>query len=110
MVVINGIADLVEKLSLEPEAIIMLLNNRKQNLQVLCVDSLSKVGATYGGMTALAKENIEYLLFGGSLNKQLFIENLSLDQKNAPVSRNVLHSLKDDVLEAITIPTEVTKK
>lgn len=110
VVVINGIADLVEKLSLEPEAIIMLLNNRKQNLQVLCVDSLSKVGATYGGMTALAKENIEYLLFGGSLNKQLFIENLSLDQKNAPVSRNVLHSLKDDVLEAITIPTEVTKK
>lgn len=55
----------------------------------------------------MVKESVYQILFGGSLQNQLFIENLPYTQKNVVVPRNVLHSLKDDLFEDIVIPMEV---
>lgn len=107
IVIINGVAELVDKLFLNPEEVAFLLNGGNDYLQLLFIDSLTKVGNTYGGLTDMVKESMYQLLFGGSLQNQLFIENLPYTQKNIVVPRNVLHSLKDDLFEDIVIPMEV---
>ncbi|MBO0440291.1 type VII secretion protein EssC [Candidatus Enterococcus ikei] len=107
IVIINGIAELVDKLFLNPEEVAFLLNGGNDHLQLLFIDSLTKVGNTYGGLTNMVKESVYQILFGGSLQNQLFIENLPYTQKNVVVPRNVLHSLKDDLFEDIVIPMEV---
>lgn len=106
IVVINGIADLVGKLALAPEEVTALLSGGNDHLQFVFLDHMAKVGNTFGGITTFIKENIDQILFGGSLQNQLFIENLSYQEKNAIVAKNVLHSLKDDQLEALVFPTE----
>ena len=106
LVIINGIADLVGKLTLDPEEVTALLSGGSDHLQFFFIDNIAKVGNTFGGITTFVKENIDQILFGGSLQNQLFIENLSYQEKNAIVAKNVLHSLKDDQLEAIVFPTE----
>lgn len=107
IVVINGLADLVEKLFLTPEEVGLLLNGGNEDLQLFFIDSIAKVGNSYGGLTDLVKENVYQILFGGSLQNQLFIENLPYNQKNMVVPRNVMHSLKDDQFEAFVVPMEV---
>lgn len=103
---INGIADLVDKLTLNPEEVTALLSGGNEHLQFVFLDHMTKVGNTFGGITMFVKENIDHILFGGSLQNQLFIENLSYQEKNAIVAKNVLHSLKDENLEALVFPTE----
>lgn len=107
IVIINGIAELVDKLFLNPEEVAFLLNGGNDHLQLLFMDSLTKFGNTYGGLTNMVKESVYQILFGGSLQNQLFIENLPYTQKNVVVPRNLLHSLKDDLFEDIVIPMEV---
>lgn len=107
VVLINGVAELVDKLFLNPEEVAFLLNGGTNHLQLIFIDSLSKVGNSYGGLTNMVKESVHQILFGGSLQNQLFIENLPYTQKNVVVPRNVLHSLKDDVFEDIVVPMEV---
>lgn len=109
LVIINGIAELVDKLFLTPEETTLLLNGGSNHLQLLLIDSMAKVGNSYGGLTDMVKENVYQILFGGSLQNQLFVENLPYTQKNVVVPRNVLHSLKDDLFEDIVIPMEVSE-
>lgn len=106
IIIINGIADLVDKLTLNPEEVTALLSGGNEHLQFVFLDHMTKVGNTFGGITMFVKENIDHILFGGSLQNQLFIENLSYQEKNAIVAKNVLHSLKDEHLEALVFPTE----
>ncbi|MGA5592134.1 type VII secretion protein EssC [Enterococcus mundtii] len=106
IIIINGIADLVDKLTLNPEEVTALLSGGNEHLQFVFLDHMTKVGNTFGGITMFVKENIDHILFGGSLQNQLFIENLSYQEKNARVAKNVLHSLKDEQWEVLVFPTE----
>ena len=72
-------------------------------------DNIARVGNTYGGLTDAVKENIFHILFGGSIQNQLFIENLTYVQKSVIVAPNILHSLKEDNFEDFVIPVEVEK-
>ncbi|EKJ3581582.1 TPA: type VII secretion protein EssC [Enterococcus faecalis] len=109
VVVINGLVDLTDKVSFDLEEVSQLLNQLRSNTQLIVLDSLMKLTATYGSFVSIVKENLSQLLFGGTLQNQPFVENVPFNQQNIPVPRNILNRLQDDTLDKIVIPTEVKK-
>lgn len=107
LVVVNGLVNFTDKLSLDAEEVAQVLANGKEQLQVIVFDNLTKIDATYGSFVTLLKENISQILFGGILQKQSFVGNIPYNQQNLPVPINVLHRLEEDSLAQIVIPTEV---
>lgn len=104
-IVINGMTDVFEKAMLPADQVAELLGAGDANAQLIFVDHLSKLNGSFGIIGTL-KENVDQILFGGDLNSQRFIDNLPLAVKKEKYSRNVLHSLKDEELSAVVIPTE----
>src|SRR5574337_791503 len=101
VVVFNGLGELNGKLVLTKEELLILLNGSNEQLQFIFIDSVEKVGNSFGGITTLIKENIYHFLFGGDLRKQRFIENLSLDKTKIVPPRYVLHQYKDETFGKI---------
>ena len=106
VVVFNGLGELNGKLVLTKEELLILLNGSNEQLQFIFIDSVEKVGNSFGGITTLIKENIYHFLFGGDLRKQRFIENLSLDKTKIVPPRYVLHQYKDETFGTVNIPME----
>ena len=109
VVVFNGLGELNGKLVLTKEELLILLNGSNEQLQFIFIDSVEKVGNSFGGITTLIKENIYHFLFGGDLRKQRFIENLSLDKTKIVPPRYVLHQYKDETFGTVNIPMEQIK-
>lgn len=109
VVVFNGLGELNGKLVLTKEELLILLNGSNEQLQFIFIDSVEKVGNSFGGITTLIKENIYHFLFGGDLRKQRFIENLSLDEIKIVLPRYVLHQYKDETFGTVNIPMEQIK-
>lgn len=103
-IVINGMTDVFEKLTLSTDQIAEFLSVGSQNTQVIVLDLLSKVNGSFG-MVGPLKENVDQILFGGDLGTQRFVDNLPLAAKKETHGKNVLHSLKDDELFEIVVPT-----
>ncbi|BDH66527.1 Ftsk domain-containing protein (plasmid) [Enterococcus sp. PLM3] len=109
IVIINGLVDLSDKLSLDIDSLARVINSPITNLQIMIFDTLTKIGSTYGSFNSMIKENVEQLLFGGMLQNQSFVENVPYNRQNLPVPKNVLHRLKEEVLDKIVVPMEVNK-
>ncbi|EOK04844.1 hypothetical protein WOU_03210, partial [Enterococcus faecalis ATCC 6055] len=109
IVIINGLVDLSDKLSLDIDSLARVINSPITNLQIMIFDTLTKIASTYGSFNSTIKENVEQLLFGGMLQNQSFVENVPYNRQNLPVSKNVLHCLKEEVLDKIVVPMEVNK-
>ena len=109
ILIINGLMDLVDKLALDSDELAQLISSPITNLQLLTFDNLTKLASSYGSLNSIIKENIEQILFGGILQNQSFIENIPYNQQTLPIPKNVLHSLKEETLDKIVVPTEVTK-
>ena len=104
IVVINGLNDLLEKAFYQVDDIARLLSNNPPHLQWIVLDSIAKVGNTYGNLTSMAREFIPELLFGGNLQTQRFIEQLSTEKKNEVFKTNVIHRLVEEKLIHIVVP------
>ncbi len=87
------------------EAFACLPHSTKEQ-QVILIDSISKVGASYQGITTAIKEYSDQILFGGCLDQQLFIEGFSYEERNERVNKNVLYLLKEEQLAQVVIPLE----
>ena len=109
IVIINGLADLVDKLSLDIDSLAYITNSPISKLQLILLDTSTKLTSTYSSFISTIKENTEQVLFGGTLQNQSFVENVPYDQQNLPVPKNVLHRLKEEVLDKIVVPMEVNK-
>ena len=109
IIVINGLAELKEKLVLKQEEFTRFLNESNECTQFVFLDSVDKVGSSYGGITQLIKENLYYFLFGGDLKKQRFVEGLPLEQTKSVPPRHILHQLKDENFGTIVLPMEESK-
>lgn len=103
-VVINGMTDVFDKLTLPMDQISELLGLGSELVQIIALDHLSKVNSVFG-LAGPLKENIHQILFGGDLNAQRFIEGLPLGRKKETHGRNVLHSVIDGELDQIVVPT-----
>ncbi|MGO4592440.1 type VII secretion protein EssC [Leifsonia sp. 2TAF2] len=103
-IVINGMTDVFEKLMLPNDQVAELLGVGGENVQMIVLDQVSKVNGNFG-LAGTMKENLDQILFGGDLGTQRFVDNLPLGVKKQPPGKNVLHSLKDDELSEIVIPT-----
>ena len=109
IIVINGLAELKEKLVLKQGELTRFLNESNGYTQFVFLDSVEKVGNSYGGITQLINENLYYFLFGGDLKKQRFIEGLSSEQTKEVPPRHILHQLKDETFGTIVLPMEESK-
>lgn len=109
IVLINGIAGINEGLTLTQEELTALISGGNKNLQFVFMDSLSKVGHTYGSVTEMVKEHVYQILFGGDLQSQRFIDNLPVERRKVAAMRHILHSVKDENLEQIAMPMEEGK-
>ena len=109
VVVVNGLGEFNDKLVLKQEELLALLNGNTEQLQFIFIDSVEKVGNSFGGITNLIRENIYHFLFGGDLKKQRFIENLSLEETKVVPPRHILHQYKDEVFGTVMTPMEEIK-
>ena len=109
IVVINGLGEFNNKLGLKQEELLALLSGNKEQLQFIMIDSVEKVGSSYGGITSLIKENMYHFLFGGDLKKQRFVENLPLEETKVVPPRHILHQYKDEVFGTVITPMEERK-
>ncbi|MFJ8894785.1 type VII secretion protein EssC [Leifsonia sp. NPDC102414] len=102
-VVINGMTDVFDKLTLPTDQVAELLSVGSQNAQLIVLDHLSRVNGSFG-MVGPVKENVGQILFGGELSTQRFVDNLPLSVKKETHGKSVLHSLKNDELFQIVVP------
>lgn len=105
LVIINGVSDIFEKLSITPDLVLDIIGLQNINVQLIFMDNMSRIANSYS-ITGPLKENTYQLLFGGDLNTQRFIDNLSMDVKKEVHAKNVLHVIKDEELFNIVVPTE----
>ncbi|AGV73734.1 type VII secretion protein EssC [Lactococcus cremoris] len=105
LVIINGISDIFEKLMMSPDQVLEIIGLQNTSVQLVFMDNMSRIANSYS-ITGPLKENTYQLLFGGDLNTQRFIDNLPMDVKKEVHAKNVLHSIKDEELFNIVIPTE----
>lgn len=103
-IVLNGMIDLFEKLALTADQVAELLGMGTPHIQLVFLDHLSKVNASFGIINPL-KENVGQILFGGDLGAQRFVDNLSIAVRKETHAKNILHSLKDEVFDNIVVPT-----
>lgn len=106
IILINGIAEFVEKMSLNSDEISKLLNGSTANVQLIFIDHLMKLSTTYNGMIHIVKETIHQFIFGDSLQAELFLEDFVFNWKKSLANSNWLYSLKGGNLETIVIPIE----
>ncbi|GAB2025550.1 hypothetical protein OfM1_16220 [Lactovum odontotermitis] len=106
LVIFNGIGDILEKAGFQQAQFTALIEQSTGNKQFIFMDYMSRVGNNFGMATLTARENLSEILFGGELNNQNFIENLSADEKKGNFGRNVLHCVKDESLSHIVVPVD----
>jgi S-DNA-T family DNA segregation ATPase FtsK/SpoIIIE len=103
-IVISGAIDVFDRLTFTPDQVVDLLGAGSDNAQVILLDHMSKVNGNFT-LTAPLKENVDRILFGGDMTTQRFVDNLPLAVRRQATGKNVLHSLEDDELSAVVIPT-----
>lgn len=103
-VVINGMTDVFERIMFSPNQAGELLGLGSDLIQIIVLDHLSKVNGSFG-MIGPLKENVHQILFGGDLGSQRLVDNLPLAVRKEVHAKNVLHSLMDDELDHIVVPT-----
>lgn len=106
IIVINGIAEFIEKMALSSDEREQLLNGSTANIQLIFIDHLIKISHAYDGMIYAIKENISQVLLGDNLQAQLFLEDVSLNRENRLFKINWLHNLKNGGIETIVVPME----
>lgn len=105
LVIISGISDVFEKIMLTPNQVSEILGLQNKSVQLIFIDNMSRIANNYA-ITSSLKDNLYQILFGGDLNNQRFINNLSMGLKKELHAKNVLHSIKDDELFNIVVPVE----
>ncbi len=105
LIIINGLSDIFEKLMMRPDQVLEIIGLQNTSVQLIFMDNMSRISNSYS-LTGPLKENTYQLLFGGDLNTQRFIDNLPMDVKKEVHAKNVLHSIKDEELFNIVVPTE----
>lgn len=105
LIIINGLSDIFEKLMMNPDQVLEIIGLQNTSVQLIFMDNMSRIANSYS-LTGPLKENTYQLLFGGDLNTQRFIDNLPMNVKKEVHAKNVLHSIKDEELFNIVVPTE----
>jgi S-DNA-T family DNA segregation ATPase FtsK/SpoIIIE len=103
-IVFNGTIDIFEKLTLPTDQVAELLGTGNPKIQLVFLDLLSKVNASFGIINPL-KENVGQILFGGDLSTQRLVDNLPIAVRKETHAKNILHSLKDEEFVSIVVPT-----
>lgn len=104
-VVINGLTDVIDKLTLAKGDLTELLSVGGDKVQMVVMDHMTKLNSNFGLASSL-KENVGQILFGGDLNTQRFVDNVSFAAKKQTYGRNVLHSVRDGELTEIVVPAQ----
>ncbi|MEV8213079.1 type VII secretion protein EssC [Leifsonia sp. NPDC077715] len=102
--VINGVAEVSDKVMLPAHQVGELLAASGSDVQVIVLDLMSRLNNAYSLVGAF-KESLDQILFGGDLNAQRFVENRAFLTSKETFAKNVLHSLKDEELFQIVVPT-----
>lgn len=74
VVILNGLAQILNKIVLNPEEFYCIVEESNHNIQFILFDVLTNVGGNYGAVTTATKENLPYIFFGGDMQKQNFVE------------------------------------
>lgn len=106
LVIFNGTTDILSKLGYQQSQFIHLIELSIPHVQFIFMDYITNIGNNFAMPTITVKENVSMILFGGQLETQHFIENLSPQQKNEKTELNVLHCVKDEDFLNIVVPTK----
>lgn len=102
-IVINGLTDVIDRLTLPKGEVAELLSVGSDESQVIVMDHMTKLSSNFG-LAGSLKENVGQILFGGDLGSQRFVDNLPFAAKKQAYGRNVLHSVRDGDLTEIVLP------
>ncbi|WP_205881089.1 FtsK/SpoIIIE domain-containing protein [Leucobacter insecticola] len=101
---ISGLSDLIERLTLLPDQVAELLALGNDRVQVVVFDHVAKVNSAYG-LVASLREYVDTVLFGGDFGTQRFVENVPFELRKESFGRDVLHSLRDGELTHVVVPS-----
>ena len=105
IVILNGFAQVLNKIVLNPEEFYSIVEESKANIQFVLLDTLTNVGGNYSPTTTATKENLPYILFGGEMQKQNFVE-MTQELRNKKLQVNELMCLNDEEVSTIVLPTQ----
>lgn len=106
LIIVNGLSDMIEKLIYSPDDVARWLSVSQEHTQWIFMDSMAKIGNTFGSLTATVKEFVPELFFGGSLQNQHFAEQVTMEERKEVFRYNVLHRLQEESLTHIVVPEE----
>lgn len=106
LVIVNSLSDMVEKLIYNPDDVSRWMSTAQEHTQWIFIDSVAKIGNTFGSLTATVKEFVPDLFFGGNLQNQHFVEYLTMEERKEVFKFNVLHRVQEEQLIHVVIPEE----
>ncbi|MCJ1976688.1 hypothetical protein [Pseudolactococcus paracarnosus] len=106
IIIFNGLAEILSKLGNQQAQFVDLIEQNSDQKQFIFMDYVTNVGNNFAMPTVVTRENSQFILFGGDLSAQHFIENLPPAIKNEKVNPNVLHCVKDEELSHIVVPVK----
>ena len=109
LIIVNGLSNMIEKLIYSPDDVARWLSTSQGHTQWIFMDSIAKIGYTFGSLTATVKEFVPELFFGGSLQNQHFAEQVTMEERKEVFRYNVLHRLQEENLSHVVVPEEEVK-
>jgi hypothetical protein len=105
VVILNGLAQILNKIVLNPEEFYSIVEESNHNIQFVLLDVLTNVGGNYGAVTTAAKENLPYIFFGGDMQKQNFVE-MTQEARKKKIQVYELMCLNDEVISTVVLPRQ----
>ena len=105
LIICNGINQIIECLQMIPTDFFNFIEELDPQIQFILMDTIANVGGNYSLITKAVKENVNYLLIGGEVSNQNFIDVTPELRKMKNKVTEMLY-ICDDALQQIVIATK----
>lgn len=104
IVILNGLAQILNKLQVSGESFIELLESTHFSTQFILIDLFNNIGNPSTLITKAIKENLQHILFAGNIQSQALVD-LSMEERKRKFGLQEMFYLNDETLNLIVLPS-----
>lgn len=104
IVILNGLAQILNKLQVSGESFIELLESTHFSTQFILIDLFNNIGNPSTLITKAIKENLQHILFAGNMQSQALVD-LSMEERKRKFGLQEMFYLNDETLNLIVLPS-----
>lgn len=105
IVILNGLAQILNKLQMSGESFIELLESTHFSTQFILIDLFNNIGNPSTLITKAIKENLQHILFAGNMQSQALVD-LSMEDRKRKLGLQEMFYLNDETLNLIVLPSK----